>query len=358
MQLIGSAQIRRTLAYDSLVHPISTVLTPIGDAALLFEEVPHFDYAGDVVTLATTLPGVADSQQFCYDDPVGRLSWAGNSGTPPCTGQPLTQPATAPYAQAYHYDSLDRLTGGPSGTYTYGTAGPLHAATAIGAAYTAAYDAAGDMTCRAPQATATCAGASPTGASLGYDAAGRLATWASQPTNPSATDAFLYDGAGDRVAQRVVQNGATTTTVYVGDLEAISTTGSSTTTTAYYYMAGAAVRRGGERGALVPGERRPGQRDGGVRRQRQRAGAAALRALRRGALRQRDDADGLRLHGAARRGPPSRPSAALRAPPLSPPSCAPSRLQRTRARRPVNAPPLSRARECRGRTARSGSARG
>jgi hypothetical protein len=37
--------------------------------------------------------------------------------------------------------------------------------TAIGSGYTAAYDAAGNMTCRAPTSTTTCTG-TPTGAQL------------------------------------------------------------------------------------------------------------------------------------------------------------------------------------------------
>ena len=39
------------------------------------------------------------------------------------------------------------------------------------------------------------------------------------------------------MAQQVVQSGATTTTVYVGNLEEVATA-SSTTTTTYYYAAG------------------------------------------------------------------------------------------------------------------------
>jgi hypothetical protein len=51
----------------------------------------------------------------------------------------------------------------------------LNAATAIGTTYSAAYDAAGDMSCRAPSSAATCSGVNPSGAQLTYDAEGRLA---------------------------------------------------------------------------------------------------------------------------------------------------------------------------------------
>ena len=42
--------------------------------------------------------------------------------------------------------------------------------------------------------------------------------------SPTATDAFLYDNQGNRIAQQSVQNGTTTTTVYVGNLEQVATT--------------------------------------------------------------------------------------------------------------------------------------
>jgi len=53
------------------------------------------------------------------------------------------------------------------GNYTYGDSSHPHAVTAIGSsgAYTASYDAAGDMTCRAPTSSVTCSGV-PTGATL------------------------------------------------------------------------------------------------------------------------------------------------------------------------------------------------
>jgi hypothetical protein len=54
----------------------------------------------------------------------------------------------------------------PAGAYTYGDGAHLHAVTAVSAGYCAAYDAAGNMTRRAPTSAVTCAG-TQTGAQLG-----------------------------------------------------------------------------------------------------------------------------------------------------------------------------------------------
>jgi hypothetical protein len=101
------------------------------------------------------------------------------------------------------------------------------------------------MTCRSATSSTTCSGSSPTGAQLGYDDEGQLTTWQKAPTSPSTTDGFLYDGEGNRVAQQVTTwlpgSPATTTTVYVGNLEEVATAGSSTTTTTYYYAGGSRI---------------------------------------------------------------------------------------------------------------------
>ena len=90
------------------------------------------------------------------------------------------------------------------------------------------------MTCRAPSSGTTCAG-TPTGAPLSYDHEGRLSAWQSAPSSPSSTDAFLYDGEGNRVEQQVTtglpSTPVTTTTVYVGNLEQVATSNGTTTTT-------------------------------------------------------------------------------------------------------------------------------
>jgi RHS repeat-associated protein len=123
------------------------------------------------------------------------------------------------------------------GAYSYGNSAHVHAATAIGSAYTAAYDLAGDMTCRAPTSATTCSG-TQNGAELTYNTDGQLSNWQNQPSNPTTTASFLYDAQGNRVAQQTTSGGTTTTTVYVGNLEEDATTGSTTTKTTYYYANG------------------------------------------------------------------------------------------------------------------------
>ena len=125
-----------------------------------------------------SLPTGADNQTFCYDD-LSRLTWADASGAPPWGGSLTAGSLTsAQYTQSFAYDTFDRLTSGPTGGYTYGSS-HKDAATSIGSAYTAAYDAAGNMVCRAPTASQTCAGSPPsyTGAGLTYDNEGRLVGW-------------------------------------------------------------------------------------------------------------------------------------------------------------------------------------
>jgi YD repeat-containing protein len=87
----------------------------------------------------------------------------------------------------------------------------------------------------ARQPATSCSGAL-TATVLGYDNEGRLSSWQNAPTNPTTTDSFLYDGAGNRVEQLVTANGSiTTTTTYVaGGLEEITSNGAGTTLTKYF----------------------------------------------------------------------------------------------------------------------------
>ncbi len=91
------------------------------------------------------------------------------------------------------------------------------------------------MTCRAATSATTCAGASPTGAQMGYDNEGRLTSWQNTPSSsPTQSATYLSDGAGQRVQQAATSGGATTTASYIGSLEEVTTSGGTTMTTAYY----------------------------------------------------------------------------------------------------------------------------
>jgi RHS repeat-associated protein len=228
--------------YDLLGRATDLKTTKTSGGAVMFDQARTFDGAGNVRTTQTTMPGATDNQSFCYDE-QDRLTWASSATTTtsPCsnnnTAGTLT---TAQYAQTFSYDVMGRITNGPLGTYTYGDPAHVHAATAIGTAWTTAYDAAGNMTCRAPNGAGTCTG-TQTGAQLGYNNENELASWQNASTSPSAAAQFLYDGQGQRVEQSVTQSGTTTATVYVGNVEEVSTTGSTTTTTAYYYAGGTRI---------------------------------------------------------------------------------------------------------------------
>jgi RHS repeat-associated protein len=181
-----------------------------------------------------------DNQVFCYDE-QNRLVWAGSTGTPTCPRAFVPGSlSSAYYTQTFSYDTLNRLTSGPLGSYSYGDTAHLHAATSIGTnTYTATYDAGGNMTCRAPVNPYACTG-TPTGAQLSYDNEGRLSAWQNTPSSPTTTASYLYDGAGQRVQQAVTVNGSiTTTTTYIaGGLEESVSNGAGTTLTKYFAAGG------------------------------------------------------------------------------------------------------------------------
>jgi len=234
---LGNNTYNETFSYDNGLRLTGASLTRVSDSATLFSSTPSYDAVDNVVAVSTTLPGGTDNQGFCYDE-QDRLTWAATSGTKPCGGTVTAGTLTsAAYSQTFGYDTLNRLTSGPVGSYTYGDSGHLHAATAVGTGYTAKYDAAGDMTCRAPTSSQTCAG-TLTGAKLTYDNEGRLTAWQNAQSSPTSTDSFIYDGEGNRVEQQSVVSGATTTTVYVGAVEELKTSGGTTTTTTSYMLGG------------------------------------------------------------------------------------------------------------------------
>jgi len=146
----------------------------------------------------------------------------------------LTQ---AQYQQSDSYNVDGQLSSGPGGTYTYGSGSHVHALTVTSGGYSAAYDAAGTMNCRAPTSSTTCRG-TQTGQQLNYDAERRLTSWQNQPNSPTQKAHYLYDGEGHRVAMKTTVSGTNTTTAYIGSIEEVQTTGGSTQTTTFYTVGG------------------------------------------------------------------------------------------------------------------------
>lgn len=224
-------------AFDALARATDLNVKRTSDQTTMFDQTRTFDAVGNVSTANTTLSTGTDNQAFCYDE-QNRLTWAGSAGTPTCsvTLTPGTLTA-AQYTQIFAYDFMGRLHSGPLGTYTYVASAHVHAATAIGSSYTAAYDAAGNVTCRAPSASTTCNG-TQTAAQLAYSNEGQLSGWQNQPSSPTVTASYLYDGQGNRVVQQSKVGDVTTTTVYIGSSEEDTTTGTTTTKTTFYFANG------------------------------------------------------------------------------------------------------------------------
>jgi RHS repeat-associated protein len=239
---LGGTTYQYRAGFDLLARATDLKVTRSSDQATMFDQTRTFDAAGNVSTSNTILAGGTDNQAFCYDE-QNRLTWAGSTGTPPCTGRAISAGtlSAARYAQAFSYDTMGRLTNGPLGGSTYGDGNHLHAMTQAWP-YTASYDAAGNMTCRSPNSgfSVGCLG-QQTGDLMTYNNEGQLSNWQTPPGAPTITVAFLYDGQGNRLAQQSTQGGSTTTTVYLGSLEEDSTTGNTTTKTTYYYANGARI---------------------------------------------------------------------------------------------------------------------
>jgi RHS repeat-associated protein len=220
---LANSAIDYNASYDALGRLTSTSLTRHQDGATRFSQSRGYDAVGNVTSVLTTLQAGTDNQAFCYDE-LNRLTWASAaSGSIPCGGTNTAGTLTsAQYSPiSYSFDALDRQTAGNSNTFSYGDSAHLHAVTSTSSGWTAAYDAAGDMTCRAPASSTTCAG-TPTGAVLTYDNEGRLTAWQNTPSNPTSTEAMAYDGEGNRVALKLNSG---TPTFYLGGLEEISPTG-------------------------------------------------------------------------------------------------------------------------------------
>src|SRR5258708_7029452 len=100
----------------------------------------------------------------------------------------------------------------------------------------------GNMTCRNidPTTGHTCAGSTPTGATMGYDAVGQLANW-NAPSGMVGSAHYLYDNSGNRVLTNSSNASATTDTIYFDGYTETVLSGGTTTTTKYYNLNGSRV---------------------------------------------------------------------------------------------------------------------
>jgi YD repeat-containing protein len=166
----------------------------------MFEQTRGYDAVGNASLEGSILPTETDAQAFCYDE-QNRLTFAtSQSGSVQCSVSFIggTLGGSAQYTATYTYDTLDRLTSSPVGSYTYGDPNHLHAVTAIGSSpanFSASYDAAGNILCRAPTSSTTYSG-TPTCVQLTYDNEGRLSAWQNTPSNLTSMTSNLYDGEG------------------------------------------------------------------------------------------------------------------------------------------------------------------
>lgn len=233
-------------SYDNDLRLTSSSLALSGTT--LFSSTRTYDNVGNVTTADTQLAAGTDNQAFCYDE-QDRLVWATSqtaTGPNNCasnTAGNLTAQG-AQYTASYTYDALDRITSSSAmGSYTYGDPNHLHAATTTGNGYTSSYGSAGQMQCRAPTSATTCAGGSPNGAQLTYDAELRLNHWQNAPGgSPTSSADFLYDGEGHRAEQLVTGSSGTTKVYYLfGGSEELTVGGSGSTLIKYYPSAGGAL---------------------------------------------------------------------------------------------------------------------
>lgn len=237
-----------------------------------------YDAASNIINLSTTqaaIPGITNSggsevQVFCYDE-QNRLTWAGNSGTPPAScsgnGAPSNTLNGAGYHTPYSYSNLGQITQGPyngsgaSQQYLYCDSNHPHALTAVdamgstctsqtGTNYTASYDARGNMTSRAVMS-----GSSLDTQTLSFDGLDHLVRWNDTVTT-SNEEWYMYDASGSRVLQRSTTGSGvsnTTITVYAFGLEEHAYSGSGTLNSSKYYysLAGHLLGKTSGSGALT-----------------------------------------------------------------------------------------------------------
>ena len=224
-----------------------------GNTGASFSQNLTYDVASNLTSLATTQAAVtgnsstggSETQVFCYDE-QNRLVWAGNSGTPSCTGNgtPSVSGYLNAYSASYVYTHLGHLWQGPlagSGEYQYlycASSQPhqLSGLYALGATcssktgqgYTSSYDSWGNVSSRTYSGT--------TG-TLSYDLLDHFTKWFVSSSN---SEFYAYDAAGNRVLRRATNGSGTTMTVYAFGLEEhqYSGSGGNQGNTYYYSLAG------------------------------------------------------------------------------------------------------------------------
>ena len=233
-----------------------------GSSGNIFTQTLTFDAVSNLTNLVTTqaaVPGVTNSggsetQVFCYDE-QNRLVWAGNTGTPSCTGNgtPSVSGSIAAYRNSFAYTNLGQLSQGPlagSGTYLYLYCGSQpHQLTGLypsgttcsnlsGAVYTSSYDNWGNATAR------TSGGVTDT---MSYNKLDQMTNWSSNATGQTQQEQYVYDASGNRVLRRSTSGPSssptTTITTYAFGLEehAYTSAGVSSSNLYYYFLGGRLV---------------------------------------------------------------------------------------------------------------------
>ncbi len=116
----NSSTICASFTYDGDLRPTQATYThPTSSTTITYYSLGFtYDGMGKITTLSSGVPpaggqsGGQDNQQFCYDE-QDRLTWAGNSGTNPCTGQAVTGttlPTGSTYTASYQYDGVSGIT--------------------------------------------------------------------------------------------------------------------------------------------------------------------------------------------------------------------------------------------------------
>ncbi|WP_162907581.1 RHS repeat-associated core domain-containing protein [Allorhizocola rhizosphaerae] len=229
----GSAQVKRTMAWDAATNRLTNVGTWVGTVKKQDDDF-HYDHADNVTRVVDKALATPQSECFSYDL-RHRLTFGWTTTKPDCSGGPFSNPDSNgpdPYWRSYGYDATGNMTwqdtSGRIGEYVY---------PAVGAAQSNAvtkikwpdredsfgYDAAGHMTSRVVAGQTT---------GFEWDALGRLsrATAAGQATE------YVYEADGDRLVRRDPGR----TNVYIGQLE-LELTGTVVSARRYYTAGDGAV---------------------------------------------------------------------------------------------------------------------